>query len=496
MADVFITYAPADAELAFRIQKSLERAGISASRGPVQHTPAWPARLLDELDECTAVIALWSRAALAVDWVLAEASIGAHFGQTISVRSDPSLDRALIPAIFREAPGAEIADIFEGDVAPGGWGQNAAEMLDRKLAPVFGRIRALKARGPVAAPVVAAGAVIPAEEAQRRVSGGFTWVRHAGDRPGRSMPALAATRREAAFRSAYNALAAMDYPSDIRAGLVDFSDPTTTRRGLARIYAEALSRNDKEFWSLVGRLAAPLCASLCLAGLQRGGEGAAVIGDLTDPRDSREMHDERFGRARVRTGGGVVLWPILAVAVGLVALVAAPQLQRFAPNFDVAAFQMPKLPKAAPRVSAPQEIAPPPWANGAATVRAAPLSTIAPATTPIPVSQPAPADPFFAQAMTTMKLRYCRLQPAPNEIVVEVMEGERLFDVAGRVFMDTPDGIAQIAARNVGCLGPRTLTLEDGRQIAGSDLLFQGDRLVIPAQKTDSAGNVITNTAL
>ncbi len=494
MTDVFITFAPADAELALRIQKSLERSGISATRGPVQFSPAWPTRLLDELDQCTAVIALWSRAALATDWVPTEAAIGAHFGQTVSIRTDPSMDRNLIPAIFQDAPGAEIADIYEGDLAPNGWSQSAAEMLDRKLAPVFGRIRALKARGPVAVPAAAAGAVIPAEEAQRRVSGGFTWVRHAGDRSGRSMPALAATRREAAFRSAYNALAAMDYPSDIRVGLVDFGDPVTTRRGLSRIYAEALSRNDREFWGLLGRLAAPLCASISLAGLQRGGDSQAVVADLTDPRDARDLHDERFGRARSRGGGGVVLWPIMAVAVGLLALVAAPQIQRFAPNLEFASFELPKLPTFKSRPKAAVEIAPPPWVNGENTVRAAPLPTT-PA--PIPVSQPAaPSDPFFAQAMTTMKLRYCRLQPEASEIVVEVMEGERLLDVAGRVFMESTEGIAQIAERNAACLQPRTLMLEDGRQIAGSDLLFQGDRLVIPVQKTNSAGAVPSSTAL
>ena len=162
MADVFITHAPADAELALRIQKSLERAGITASRGPLQFSPAWPARLLDELDACVAVVALWSAAAVRVDWVATEAAIGAHFGQTVSVRTDPALDLGAIPAQFRDAPGAEITDLFENDLAPGGWGQNAAEMLDRKLAPVFGRIRALKTRGPVAVQAAASGAVVPA----------------------------------------------------------------------------------------------------------------------------------------------------------------------------------------------------------------------------------------------------------------------------------------------------------------------------------------------
>jgi hypothetical protein len=511
MADVFITYAPSDSELAFRIQKSLERAGITASRGPVQFTPSWPLRLLEELDACATVLALWSRDALRCDWVATEAAIGGHFGQTVSIRTDTALDRAQIPALFRDAPGGEIMDILESELAPGGWGQTAAEALERKLAPVFGRIRALKARGPVAAPAAASGAVAPPDEVQRRLSAGFAWVRQSGERSGQSMPALAATRREAAFRSAYAALAGMDYPSDIRAGLVDFADPEVARRGLARIYAEALSRNDRDFWAHVGRLAAPLSACLTLGGLMRAGEPAGVIADLIDPRDARDLHFERFGRVRSRGGGGVVLWPLAAVAVGLVALVAAPQLQRFAP---AGGFEMPNWFEAKPREIAERDIAPPPWANGANTRRAAPLPTTpapvpapvaAPAKTipaalppapirPLPVAPPTPLNPFDVDNVVRLKL--CRLAPEASEVVVEVMEGERLFDVAGRVFMDSPQGIAQIAQRNAACLTPRALMLGDGRTIGGNDLIFAGDRLVVPAQPAKSAAATPPGTAL
>ncbi|MDZ4775493.1 MAG: toll/interleukin-1 receptor domain-containing protein, partial [Alphaproteobacteria bacterium] len=334
MADVFLTFAPSDAELALRISKALERTGLSVSRGPLQYAPNWPTRLYDEIDACTAVVALWSRDALRCDWVATEAAIGAHFGQTVSIRTDPALERDLIPAVFRDGPGIEVTDVFEGDIAPNGWGSNAAEMLDRKLAPVAGRVRALKARGPVAAPASGAGAVLPSEEAQRRLGSQFSYVRaDQGQRGGKSLPALAATRREAAFRSAYAALAAMDYPSDIRAALVDFSEAATARKGLARIYAEALSRNDREFWGQVGRLALPFSPLLAAAGLQRSGEGAPVVADLIDPRDLRELHGERFGRVRAKSsGGGLVLWPIAAVAVGLGLLVAGPQIQRLMPD--------------------------------------------------------------------------------------------------------------------------------------------------------------------
>jgi hypothetical protein len=62
------------------------------------------------------------------------------------------------------------------------------------------------------------------------------------------------------------------------------------------------------------------------------------------------------------------------------------------------------------------------------------------------------------------------------------MEGERLYDVAGRVFMGSAEGIRHIAQRNAACLSSRQLVLPDGRTLSGSDLLFAGDRLIVPAK--------------
>lgn len=512
MADVFLTFAPSDAELALRISKALERTGLSVSRGPLQYAPNWPSRLYAEIDACTAVVALWSRDALRADWVETEAAIGAHFGQTVSIRTDPSLEREQIPAVFREGPGIEVTDVFEGDIAPSGWGSNAAEMLDRKLAPVAGRVRALKARGPVAAPANAAGAVLPSEEAQRRLGSQFSYVRaDQGARGGKSLPALAATRREAAFRSAYAALAAMEYPSDIRAALVEFADAGTARKGLARIYAEALSRNDREFWGHVGRLALPFSPMLAAAGLQRSGEAAPVIADLLDPRDLREMHAGRFGRVRARAnGGGLVIWPIAAVAVGLGLLVAGPQLQRLlpkAPAFETASNETAAV-APPPTIISPKVQASPPTAPPTPSIIAAPAPVVAPAALPVP---PPPAPTIIAPAPTqstimagplqdmlptqTSKLRYCRLAPTESELTVEVLEGERLFDVAGRVFMDSPEGIAEIARRNASCLDTRQLMLADGRILSGSNLIFAGDRLVVPAKPPGSASGAAPSPA-
>ena len=509
MADVFLTYASSDAELALRISKALERTGLTVSRGPMQYAPNWPTRLYDEVDACVAVVALWSRNAIRADWVQTESAIGAHFGQTVSIRSDPALERDLIPAIFRDGPGIEVTDIFEGDVAPNGWNQTASETLDRKLAPVAGRVRALKARGPVAAPGASAGAVLPAEEAQRRLASQFAYLRaDQGQRGGKSLPSLAATRREAAFRSAYSALAAMEYPSDIRAALVDFSEAGTARRGLARIYAEALSRNDREFWGHVGRLALPFSATLAAAGLQRSGAATEIVADLIDPRDLRDMQGERFGRIRARsTGGGVMLWPIAAVALGLGLIVAGPQIKNLLPAKSTPTFDTASVDTASPP-PLPELPAPPPVTSAPSpSIIAAPAPRVETATVPAPIPAPtiiAPAPtqstifagPLEAAPLQTVapaqtsKLHYCRLNPTAKEMTVEVMEGERLFDVAGRVFMEGKSGIAEIAKRNEACLGSRQLLLADGRVLSGSDLIFAGDRLVVPMKPVTAPASI------
>ncbi|MDZ4775530.1 MAG: hypothetical protein SGJ23_01960, partial [Alphaproteobacteria bacterium] len=90
------------------------------------------------------------------------------------------------------------------------------------------------------------------------------------------------------------------------------------------------------------------------------------------------------------------------------------------------------------------------------------------------------------------KLRYCRLTPTEKELTVEVLEGERLFDVAGRVFMDSPEGLTHIAKRNASCLDGRQLMLTDGRVLSGSNLIFAGDRLVVPAKPPTPAAGVAT----
>lgn len=92
------------------------------------------------------------------------------------------------------------------------------------------------------------------------------------------------------------------------------------------------------------------------------------------------------------------------------------------------------------------------------------------------------------------RLRYCRLAPTEKELAVEVLEGERLFDVAGRVFMDSPEGLEHIAKRNASCLDARQLLLADGRILSGSNLLFAGDRLVVPAKPAALASDLAPKT--
>jgi hypothetical protein len=298
MTDVFLTYAPIDAEFALRIAKGLERAGLSVTRGPTQYAPDWAVRAFDAIDASSAVIALWSRDAIAREWVATEAGIAGHFGQLVSVRVDPALARDQIPVQFRESDGS-VLDVFESDVAPEGWAQASIEALDRSIAPIAGKVRALKARGPVAAPIEEASLLAPSADVVMRHAHGFAFARQDGaERIGKTLPELAVSRRESAFRGAYDALELVDFPPDVRAGLCDLGGDHTAQRGLARLYAEALSRSDREFWGHLGRIALPISPVLALASLQRSGAPGSVIQELFDPRDPRDLHAERFGRGR------------------------------------------------------------------------------------------------------------------------------------------------------------------------------------------------------
>jgi hypothetical protein len=326
---------------------------------------------------------------------------------------------------------------------------------------------------------------------------------------------LAATRRESAFRTAFTTLAAMDYPYDIRTGLGELNEPSTARRGIARLYAEALQRNDSEFWSFVGRIASPISSTLSLACLLRASAGSDEIDDLIDPRDAREMHAERIGK-RVSGRSSAFIWPIAAVAAGLAAVLLAPvvgdQISKFSLSNEVqtvsadqgptvieappvAEVAAPKQAKA-PELVDPKSFAPPPWAPDR---QLAPNVTVAPnPVSPPPVANPTPpptpvAPPPIASAPPPALapsappvqdakaiIRLCRGLPGPTEMTIEVMPDERFGDVAGRVFMADPANLRRFLARNQSCLGARKLILSDGRELGGADLIFPGDRLIVP----------------
>lgn len=531
MADVFLTYAPADGAFVLRIARALERAGLTAARAPQTPSPDWPLRLYGEIDQASAILALWSSESVACEWTMMEAAIGLHFGQLASLRIDAGLDRNKIPAEFREPQTGEVMDLSEADVAPSGWNNEAEQNLDRRLAPLVGRIRQLKARGPYAQAGAAAPGMPEGDGVARLLRPGFTWPRHDGTekKSARSLPALAATRREAAFRTAFTSLGAMEYPADIRTGLIELGDLNTARRGMARLYAEGLQRNDREFWALIARIAAPLSPSLCLASLLRAGATPDEVEGHVDPRDAREIHAQRVGRRRMGRPT-VVLWPIAAVAAGLAAVLLAPtigeQVSRFSsiesspkteaasasigegPAIETAAVAPAKGPQ--PRLYDPKEFAAPPWAGGRTQTAPPPLDPPKGSATPIQevsvtpnagstsaLQTPAPPlpvqapnlewsiDPGLATPAERQIVRLCRAQPGPAEIGVEVMPDERMIDVAGRVFMDDPANLRRLIARNATCLDARKLTLSDGREIGGADLIFPGDRLIVPMITSD-----------
>jgi hypothetical protein len=530
MADVFLSYAPADAGFVIHIARALERAGLTAARAPQKPTPDWPVRLYEEIDRASAILALWSKSSLENEWTPMEAAVGLHFGQLISLRIDPDLDRDAIPASFRDPQSGEIADLFEKTVAPNGWNNEVEQGLDRIIAPLAGRVRQLKARGPFVQSPAGISAMPEADGVARLVRQQFTWLRHDGTekKSARSLPALAAARREAAFRAAFSSLAGMEHPADIRTGLVELGDLNTARRGLARLYAHGLHHNHPEYWGHLARVAAPFSPSLCLASLHRSEASPDEIESHLDPRDWQELHAQRVGKRRLGRPT-VVMWPIAAVALGLAAVVSAPtignQISRLSQsestpkeeaaatanvpgaNVEVAAAAPPSGRQ--PKLYNPKAFAAPPWAGeapaektieptappkGSVTtqkVSAPPPSktTIAIPTAPPPPPVQAPnanwsigADLPNPQARQTQRL--CSTQPGPAELSVEVWADEGIARVAERMGLVDRASIKRFIDRNASCLNGRKLVLSDGREISGANLIFPGDLLIVPSDAT------------
>jgi TIR domain/AI-2E family transporter len=89
MADIFISYARADRDIAERLAAVLEARGWSVWWDRRFHGGQAFDRLIEEaIETATAVVVLWSQSSIDSDWVRAEAAFGLETNKLVPVRID------------------------------------------------------------------------------------------------------------------------------------------------------------------------------------------------------------------------------------------------------------------------------------------------------------------------------------------------------------------------------------------------------------------------
>jgi hypothetical protein len=107
MADIFLSYAREDRELAEQVANTLRRYGWSVWWDRWVRVGSSFDEVIDhELDACSAVMVLWSKYSIKSDWVLAEASEG----RTRKILVPATIERPLrLPLEFRRLQTADLA---------------------------------------------------------------------------------------------------------------------------------------------------------------------------------------------------------------------------------------------------------------------------------------------------------------------------------------------------------------------------------------------------
>ena len=115
MADIFLSYAREDDELASRLEVALRAEGWSVFRDTrIDLGGKWVEQLLRELERARCVIVLWSQAARTSFWVVAEAARAHECGTYLPV----CLDGSEPPELFAHLQAFSLGRWADGDDAP------------------------------------------------------------------------------------------------------------------------------------------------------------------------------------------------------------------------------------------------------------------------------------------------------------------------------------------------------------------------------------------
>jgi TIR domain len=484
VADVFISHAYSDRETAMRVAKGLRARGLSVFRAPsmlanLRPNDRWHAKIYDELDEAGVVVALFSYRASGRPWMIAEASIAEFQGKLISI----SLEQQATPGPLAHT---EFLSIDASAFAPqfGFFGPSRAEDdLDRLALAVRERqdsiqaarvdtlSRLQRAEAPPATSPEALADALP-----------FGFGAEAGSAEVES--------RRTAFVAAVRSLEQASNPDVSNAARAFVSDGPRAD-SIARLYAAIARERQPLAWRRFGEAALPHGVYAALAGLERAGLSQRQINERIAPQSSSGLLRARFGD-RLFDSVGAAAFVALIALVGSLVLTntvrvpnpgtvsaaippAAESVHASAASTDrvgpVAPARpsvpapspvvqsQPPQPQAAPPVE-PRLLPPPAPANAP---RAAPVIPTRPHNAPRPVIAGAPSA--------------CRAGPLSGAATMIVNRGDMLSQIALACY-----GEASAWSDIVRCnprLGRRNLS--GVYPLTGPDLLYVGERLVLPA---------------
>ncbi|MFZ4121743.1 MAG: TIR domain-containing protein [Caulobacterales bacterium] len=515
MADVFISHALADRVAASRLERALKARGLSVFRAPtlwagLRPQDRWHARLYDELDQAHAVVALFSYKAAARPWIIAEASIADFQGKLLSISLEP-----------RATPGpladTEFTTLLEQDLAPrfGFFGEAPADSeIDRLVQAVREKqaeAQAFRARAAERLQAAPAVATSTPEQLADTLPFGF------GAAPGD--PTI--EQRRAGFVAAVRSLEQASNPDLANAARALLANGQRAD-SVARLYAAVSREQQPLVWRRFGEAALPQGVYAALAGLERAGLSPRQINERIAPQTTNGLLRARFGDRLFDAIGGFAFAALIAVFLGVgagqifgrgpaetsVARIppmeevttadaasasgAWPQdLPRNLPRAGPAAPSSTSAPAPTPPVAAPPAQAPA-AAPQVATVTPPPRAPVVTASPPpAPVARASlertPAPRTVAQATprpATQSLTVIPSGPSgpcPGGVLTgaatyTVQPGDVLWQVANKCYGDPYAwrAIAQcnpmLVQRNLGGVSP----------LFGGDLLYVGDRLILP----------------
>ncbi len=493
MADVFLSHAYSDRETAERVAKSLRARGLTVFRAPsmaanLRPDQRWHAKVYDELDDAGAVVALFSYRASGRPWMIAEASIADFQGKLISISLEP-----------QATPGplahTEFLSIDARAFAPqfGFFGPSRAEDdLDRlalairerqdgaQAARVETLARLNRPESPPAMTPEALADVLPfgfgAEAGSPEVEG-----------------------RRTAFLAAVRSLEQASNPDVSNAARAFVADGPRAD-SVARLYA-AISRERQPLaWRRFGEAALPHGVYAALAALERAGLSQRQINERIAPQTAAGLLRARFGD-RLFDSVGAAAFVALIALVGSLAFtntvrVAAPPsvTTSIPPAMDQVAVRAadaggarPTPPVQTPALrapTAPPVPAPQPTSN-VVEARATDLPAAAPPARALPPR--APSNAPRARPIVPSRAHNagpipgapvaCQAGPLSGASTMVVNRGDMLSQIALACYGEAA------AWREIVRCNPRLMQRNRSgvSPLMGGDLLYVGERLVLPA---------------